>query len=139
MMTAFAMVIDVRKGEITFANAGQNFPFLIHRDSLEALVVRGDQLGGREDPVFTTHTKAIVPGDKILLYTDGIVEAGEPVSEPYGERRFRKLVQSLGPVAASSIPMRILDSVEAFLEGQAIHDDVTLVAFEYLSEEVSHL
>jgi len=139
MMTAFAIVIDLRKREMTFANAGQNFPFLIRNDALEALVVRGDQLGVRENPDFVTHTKAILPGDKILMYTDGIVEAGEPVSEPFGERRFRKLVQSMGPVAASNIPLRIFADVEAYLEGQAIHDDVTLVAFEFLTEESAPL
>jgi len=139
MMTAFAMVIDVRSKEMEFANAAQNFPFLIRGDVLEALVVRGDQLGAKAGARFQNHKSKLFAGDTILLYTDGIVEAGEPVTEPFGERRFRRLVQSLGPVAAANIPNRILQDVEKFLEGQAIHDDVTMVAFELLADGASNL
>ena len=139
MMTAFAVVIDVRKREMQFANAAQNFPFLIRGDALEALVVRGDQLGAKSGATFQNHTTRIAPGDTILLYTDGIVEAGEPVTEPFGERRFRRLVQGMGSVAAAHIPNRILHEVENFLEGQVIHDDVTLVAFELVGDGASRL
>jgi serine phosphatase RsbU (regulator of sigma subunit) len=134
MMTAFAVVIDVDKKEMRFANAGQNFPFLVREDKLEALVVRGDQLGASEKPQFVTKTKAIHPGDRILLYTDGIVEAGQPQNAGYGERRFRRLVQKMGEVDAAEIPTQILAAVEEWLDGGAIHDDVTMVAFEYASE-----
>ena len=68
-----------------------------------------------------------------------VVEAGEPVTEPFGDRRFRRLVQGMGPVAAAHIPNRILHEVETFLEGQAIHDDVTLVAFELVGDGASRL
>lgn len=134
MMTAFAIIIDTEKREMRFANAGQNFPFLIRGDKLEALVVRGDQLGASESPQFVTKSKPIHPGDRILLYTDGIVEAGQPQNAGYGERRFRKLVQKMGSVDAGDIPPRILAEVEEWLEGGAIHDDVTMVAFELVSE-----
>ncbi|MCP4448738.1 MAG: SpoIIE family protein phosphatase [Myxococcales bacterium] len=139
MMTAFAVVVDLRKKVMHFANAAQNFPFLIRGDTLEALVVRGDQLGAKAGTTFKCHTAPVKVGDTILLYTDGIVEAGEPVAEPYGERRFRRLVQKMGPVAAAHIPNRILHEVETFLEGQAIHDDVTLVAFELIGDGASRL
>ncbi len=135
MMTAFAVIVDVKKREMVFANAGQNFPFVIRNNKLEALVVRGDQLGAKENPTFTTEVRAISPGDKLLLYTDGIVEAGEPHSAPFGERRFRRLVQSLSKESAADIPERILTFVEDALEGAAIHDDVTMIAFEFVDKE----
>lgn len=134
MMTAFAVIIDVDKREMHYANAGQNFPFLVHKDKLEALVVRGDQLGAKVIPEFRTKVKAIHPGDKILLYTDGIVEAGQPQNAGFGERRFRRLVQSMSSVSAADIPAKILSVVEDSLDGGAIHDDVTMVAFEFVDE-----
>ena len=134
MMTAFAVIIDIDKREMHYANAGQNFPFLVRKDKLEALVVRGDQLGAKESPEFKSKVKAIHPGDKILLYTDGIVEAGQPQNAEFGERRFRRLVQRMHRVSAADIPSRILSVVEASLDGGAIHDDVTMVAFELVGD-----
>jgi serine phosphatase RsbU (regulator of sigma subunit) len=135
MMTAFAVIVDVKKREMVYANAGQNFPFIIRNNKLEAMVVRGDQLGAKENPTFTTEKKAINPGDKLLLYTDGIVEAGEPHSAPFGERRFRRLVQSLSKDSAADIPEKILTFVEDALDGAAIHDDVTMIAFEFVDKD----
>lgn len=137
MMTAFAVIVDVKKREMVYANAGQNFPFVMRNNKLEALVVRGDQLGAKENPMFTTETKAINPGDKILLYTDGIVEAGEPDNVAFGERRFRRLVQSLSKESAADIPERILTFVKDALDGATIHDDVTMIAFEFVQKDDS--
>lgn len=132
MMTAFAVIVDVEKREMTFANAGQNFPFMMRQGKLEALVVRGDQLGAKAKPHFKTEVKPIAPGDKLLLYTDGIVEAGEPENAGFGERRFRRLVQSLKDESAADIPEKILTVVEGSLDGASIHDDVTMIAFEFV-------
>ena len=78
MMTAFAVVIDTSSGDVRYANAGQNFPYLIRADGdrtrIEPLIARGNSLGAAADAQFETKAHSMRDGDKLLLYTDGVIE-----------------------------------------------------------------
>lgn len=68
----------------------------------------------------------VEPGDALILYTDGLVEARNK-EEEYGVTRLRAKVRDLGDRPAAEIAAGIIASVEAFTGGQAQRDDVTLV------------
>ncbi len=134
MMTAFAILVDTAKCEIRFANAGHNFPYLIRDGELEVLVARGDQLGVGETPVFRTHTKTITEGERIVLYSDGITEAGQEFGEEYGERRFRRLLKQAKDEPVAVLPLLLLSAAKehvAKTPGASIQDDVTVVAIDF--------
>jgi|GEM_PF-3262011 len=137
MMTAFAAVLDKDGGRLTFANAGQNFPYFVNSPTganpgkIEALVARGNTLGAAEEATYETHTRPMAMGDKLVLYTDGVVEAGSPGIEPFGERRFRAALSALANERATRMPDIIMEEVERFLSGHALSDDVTLAVAEF--------
>ena len=130
MMSAFAVVLDTREGTMSFANAAQNFPFLLLGDKLEPLIARGNSLGAEERAHFETHERSLEPGSKLFLYTDGVTEAGGAL-QPFGERRLRQLLVERSGQGAIHLPGAVLEAVIEHLRGQPLDDDVTLVAFEY--------
>ena len=98
-MTAFACVVDPRARTLTFSNAAHNMPFFIEAaggmPKLSALVSRGNRVGAAKNTPFTARTRSYAAGDRLFLFTDGLVECTDAVKAPYGERRLRlKLVES---------------------------------------------
>ncbi len=140
LMTAFAAVIDTPKNEIRFANAGQNFPYMITRGDggrpkLETLVARGNTLGAAPDARYQTQVRRFEPGDKLILYTDGIIDAGSPAAEPFGEKRFRAAMIALADAPAAKLSESLLAEVDSYLSGRPFGDDMTLVVAELLVRE----
>jgi serine phosphatase RsbU (regulator of sigma subunit) len=139
LMTAFAAIIDQRRGELRYANAGQNFPYLITRSEgrpkLESLVARGNSLGAAPDAPYTVQRRPIVAGDKLVLYTDGIIDAGSPAAEPYGEKRFRAALVAHADAPAARAAEAVLTEVDAYLSGRLPADDITIVVAELTARE----
>src|SRR5690606_28635521 len=104
LMTAFAAVIDVATGRCQFANAGQNFPYVLGTRGIELLVARVNALGAQPEATYDVHTRSLAIGDKLLIYTDGFVEAGSPEKDPFGEKRFRNLLLQIADQPATRWP-----------------------------------
>jgi serine phosphatase RsbU (regulator of sigma subunit) len=138
MMTAFAAVVDLRTRTVKVANAGQNFPFVIHPPSgdtaavVEPIVVRGDTLGSAARPRYDSHERPLVPGDRLFLYTDGIIDAGTPVKEPWGEKRLRRALVAMARERSTKVPDLIWADLEQHTTGNPMGDDVTMLMFELL-------
>lgn len=130
LMTAFAAVVDVGTGRLTFANAGQNFPYVVSSRGLEQLVARGDALGSQPEAVYQSHGRNIEVGDRLFLYTDGIIEAGSPHMEPFGDKRFRSVIAGLSNHPSVRAPDLLLSRVEEYLAGTPLEDDMTCAVFE---------
>lgn len=135
MMTAFAAVIDTRKQQMHFANAGQNFPYMITANGVGALIARGNSLGAVPEATYETHVRDLAIGDRLIMYTDGITEAGSPYKEPWGEKRLRAALAAMSNERATRIPELLLAEVEQFLGDTENEDDITLLAFELVLEE----
>ncbi|HNV69849.1 MAG TPA: SpoIIE family protein phosphatase, partial [Candidatus Ozemobacteraceae bacterium] len=74
-MTCFLAVLDTRRHELCFSNAGHCDPILIGvNGTVEHIVNRNHVLGIKSQTVFSTSTLEVNPGDRIVLYTDGLVE-----------------------------------------------------------------
>jgi len=134
LMTAFAAVVDLSTGRLTFANAGQNFPYVMGERGLEPLVARGDALGSAPETTYETRGRNLEVGDRLVLYTDGFIDAGAPERDPFGEKRFRAAIAGLQHQPAVRLPDLLVARVEEYLEGTIINDDMTCVAFEMTSE-----
>jgi sigma-B regulation protein RsbU (phosphoserine phosphatase) len=136
-MTAFAAVVDGRAGRLRYANAGQNFPYLVGAPRggstapvVEPLIARGDTLGSSPETRYQTLERAIVPGDRLVLYTDGVVDAGTPFRDPFGDKRLRAVLVTLASERATRLPDLVMAEIERHTGGQALADDVTLLAYE---------
>ena len=133
MMTAFAAIVDLSAGTLSFANAGQNFPYFIDatRGTVEPLIARGNSLGAVANTSFETHVVPMKRGDKLILYTDGVTEAAGPSAESWGERRFRAVLGAHRGESAVQLLDVVHAELERYLEGCQVSDDMTMVAFEY--------
>ncbi|HET6611639.1 MAG TPA: SpoIIE family protein phosphatase [Kofleriaceae bacterium] len=129
-MTAFCAIVDTQSGELTYANAGQNFPYLVSGGKLAPLVARGDWLGDDPELVPTNHSRKLAPGDKIIFYTDGAIDAGEPTRPGFGDKRLRAAITELAGERAARLPAALYERIEHHLGASDLADDVTLVALE---------
>ena len=132
-VTVFYCVFDPATGVLRYANGGHNPPYLRRADgSVEALNGAGGLvLGAMPDVEFPDHTVPLRPGDRLVLYTDGVTEACNPADEAYGAERLMAEVQAHGGGAAGAIVERICQSVTAFVGSAAQFDDITLTVLAW--------
>jgi len=130
-ITFFYGELDTRNRTFTFCNAGHNPPYWV--DSKSAIVelsTGGIVLGMMPDMAYQTETVTLSPGDRIVLYTDGITEAQDPNDAEYGEERLKLFIQLMEPLPSREWMDRLLDSVKKF-RGEALQsDDMTLMVIQ---------
>lgn len=120
-------------GENTFqlCRAGHNPPLLYTRQSDASIELRstGFALGMTNSAKLKTHLKEVsIPfsdGDSILFYTDGLTEARNRLNQEYGLDRLRSLFEIYGSLHAKSIINKIQNSLENFIQGEKLADDIT--------------
>jgi phosphoserine phosphatase RsbU/P len=128
-VTAFYGVYDPAGRTLTYASAGHNPPRLKRcQDGSLALLdaVRGLPLGIFPQETYQDATHQLVPGDQLVLYTDGITEAHNDAGEMFGLARLDKVLENCS-VGASDLLQDVLAEVEAFTAGRPAHDDRTLL------------
>jgi serine phosphatase RsbU (regulator of sigma subunit) len=84
-------------------------------------------LGVRSDTVYTQAAMDVRPGDRLVFFTDGIVEAQRDDGEQFGDERLVETIVSYRRESARGLLDAILDSVLVFTGG-ALQDDATLVS-----------
>jgi sigma-B regulation protein RsbU (phosphoserine phosphatase) len=128
-VTAFYGVYDPADRTLTYASAGHNPPRLKRcQDGSLALLdaVRGLPLGIFPKETYQDATHQLVPGDQLVLYTDGITEAHNDAGEMFGLARLDKVLENCS-VGAPDLLQEVLAEVEAFTAGRPAHDDRTLL------------
>ena len=71
------------------------------------------------------------PGDKLVIYSDGLTEAEDPNGGFFDTERLRECLRENATLDASGLHAAILARVERFTEGGAMRDDITTVVLEY--------
>ena len=135
-VTVFYGWIDLRTGVLVYANAGHNHPYLIRRhEGLLALPSTGGMaVGVIESAVFRANTIALLPGDALFLFTDGITEAMNESSELFGDDRLEACLRQAGPEEPRKLLTAVLAAVRTFVDGAPQSDDITALAFRYHSD-----
>ena len=128
-ITMFCARYDPADGGLTYANAGHNPPLLVHagRETAE-LDADGAAIGFLEHVDFEERTDSLAPGDALLLYTDGVVEALDPADEQFGEERLAELVDAMAELGADPVVHAVVEALNDFTGGGHQRDDITLVA-----------
>jgi phosphoserine phosphatase RsbU/P len=88
----------------------------------------GSPLGILPNMDFGQETVALGPGDTVVLYTDGIIEAMNAQEELYGYERFEELIRT-SPSDPDALKSAIIEEVNRFTGLSPQHDDMTLVCF----------
>lgn len=136
-VTILCGVLDLDTGVFTFANAGHEMPLLARPDGSDPQWVQGGGplvgLFGRLD--VTAERIEIRPGERLILYTDGITDAQAPDGARFGDARlFRTIAEScLADGAAADTVRAVIGSVLAFQASASPADDLALLVFRRLS------
>ena len=138
MMTFFFGVLDSATQQLRFSSAGHLDPYVYRADGgrLEALSSWGFPLGVRRRDPFREHTVSFEPGDRLILYSDGLIEALDDDGNPFGFDRFEQVLRDCGPKSAEEIKKTLLQSIRKFTRNRPPEDDQTLVVVSF-EEEVA--
>ena len=141
LMTAFAAVFDSSNGILHYANAGQNFPYVIKLgvsrvlEDASIIAASGNPLGDRNIAVeIRRGSLQLRPGDLFVCFTDGVVERANPSGKLFGDRRLRNTLtgQSLPDATAlERLRDRLVGALETYADGHAADDDVTFVLAQF--------
>lgn len=126
--TAIYFTYDVKTGDVVLANAGHPTPYLCQSNGIVRPITEGasSAIGILDDPGFTATTFQLAPGDSLVLYTDGVVEAADNLGRLYGSERLESCLAGIRTTRPNEIAERILHSVEAYATDVAVSDDLTL-------------
>lgn len=131
-VTLFFAKLCEDDASLIYSNAGHNPPLLLRpsKGSIEALDVTGPALGMMADMEYEQRTIRLEPGDILLLYTDGIVEAMNGIDELFGLPRLRSSLASAKHLSAPGILDSILRDLKQFTEGAEQSDDITAIVIK---------
>lgn len=133
-VTVFFGILDLRNGEMVFTNAGHNPPLLLPREGDPHYLPKAKQLviGAMDGFVYRSETLQLSPGDRLLMYTDGVTEAMNLQDELYAEERLWAACQQGRHAPIDQWVRGTLASVKAFAGEAPQSDDITLMAIEFL-------
>ena len=131
-VTCFYAILDQQSGRLRYANAGHNLPCYRHEDLSTELRVRGMPLGLMPRMEYEEKETTLAPGDGVLFYSDGLVEAHDPQRrEMFGFPRLQALVAEHGD-EERSLGDFLLEELYSFVgEGWEQEDDITLVTLRH--------
>ncbi|EMG36534.1 PAS domain S-box [Desulfocurvibacter africanus PCS] len=130
------MVLDARQGLLTWSCAGHPPPLLLRPGQTPSLldgsgpaVGLGHAEGFREDQV------ALEPGDRLLLYTDGVTEYRAADGELFGEERLLAVLAEAADLTREQVLAHVTERLGDFGQGRRPGDDVSMLLVEYLGPE----
>ena len=134
-LTAFLGVLDLTTGRLVCANAGHEHPLIYRRQDehyswLEA--GHGLPLGAMGTSRYQEKAFQLAPGDRLLLYTDGVSEAENMQGTRMGLSGIENAVRETENMSAEQTVLTLLHKVDDFAAGVEQADDITILALEFL-------
>jgi serine phosphatase RsbU (regulator of sigma subunit) len=130
MITLTLTQIDLVEGFLGLSNAGHTPAFLIGAEGeIEELAANSIPIGSNLcQPAQLA--RPFLPGNSLLLYSDGLVEAVSPDGEPYGYERLERLLMGAAELRGNALSAKILESLNDYTQGATLADDLTLLVLE---------
>ena len=126
--TLFYGVFDGTTRTLRYVNAGHNPPIVMRRDgSIERLETGGAPVGMFPQWTYEQGTVQLNPGDVVLAYTDGVVEALNSAGEEWGVEGFRNAAAESHARTADGIVHAIFQSMDRFSRGRQTDDATVMV------------
>jgi sigma-B regulation protein RsbU (phosphoserine phosphatase) len=133
------MSIDIRRGVLTYGGAGHPPPVLLRAGGvLETLGNHGPVIGCGSDNPYGQSELRLAPGDKIILYTDGLTENRGREGRAFGRDMFYSILREFGSGPVGELVGGLHQEIQAFLKGVRPDDDISLLGVEYTGMAVNH-
>jgi sigma-B regulation protein RsbU (phosphoserine phosphatase) len=124
--TAVLAEYDPASRRLTYVNAGHNSPVIRRADSsTERLESGGLPLGITTEATFPSAEISLRPGDTLVLFTDGVVEAFNSAGQEFSDARWLNIIRGLSPLNAQQTLQYLMKSVEDFVGATRQSDDIT--------------
>ncbi len=124
--TAFLAEYDSVRRTVDYINAGHNNPILRRASGpIERLDVGGLPFGILPDAKYESATVTLAPGDWLIIFTDGVIEAENFRQEEYGESRLLAVIEAGKSTAPAEMLKRLIAELDLFVGNTPQHDDVT--------------
>jgi sigma-B regulation protein RsbU (phosphoserine phosphatase) len=131
--TAFLGEWDRTTGMLRYINAGHNYPVLVRSGgTIERLETGGLPLGINDEALYQTGEGLLGIGDRLIIFTDGVVEAQNVKEEEYGEARLLERLKSPLEEGSTQLLERLMASLDSFVGTSARYDDITLLILRIL-------
>ena len=126
-VTVFYATFNPATGELAYANGGHNTPLVVHADGSSTAIppTGGVALGVVPEFTFDESSITLQPGDRVVLYTDGVTEAENDQGDQFELARLCEIFANGTPMDARSTNAAVLAAVEAFAGDAPQFDDVT--------------
>jgi PAS domain S-box-containing protein len=132
-VSLFYGIVDTQKNILCYANAGQNLPLIFSPEKKPVLLkTHGLALGMKEDVSYQKEEISINPGDRLLIYSDGITEAMNERMEEFGDEKLLEIVQRYCGYSADALIENIIAAVNLHFGNVPQNDDMTMVCIERL-------
>ena len=129
--TVFYCTLD-SSGLLSYSNAGHPAPYLLSRDrGIRKLHTTGMPVGMSEGAPFQMVQTQLAPGDKLIIYSDGLTEAENSEGAFFDSERLRIALRDNAWREAVSLHQALVDAVDRFSEGGVVRDDITTLVLEY--------
>ena len=133
-VTVWLGILDLKTGLMTCSNAGHEYPVIMHEGG-EYEYLRdkhGMPLGAMEDSPANEYEVAVMPGDRIFVYTDGVPEAINNEEKQYGEQRLLNILNTNREKTMKELLPIVRKDVLDFADGAAQFDDITMLGFHLM-------
>ncbi len=126
-VTCFCTILEPESGHLLYANAGHNLPFCRRGHATSGLSARGMPLGLMPGMSYEEKETVLVPGEGVLFYTDGLIEAHNPQGEMFGTPRLSSLLVEHAE-DGRHLSATLMEELYSFVgEGWEQEDDITLL------------
>jgi sigma-B regulation protein RsbU (phosphoserine phosphatase) len=134
-VTLFFGILHQKTGNLIYANAGHNPPLVFRaKDArFDTLGTTGIALGIMEGSKYSQAQTTLGPGDILVMYTDGIVEAMNSQGEQFGGQRLRSIIAGSPNLPPDNLLREIIQAVSIFSAGQQQFDDITALVVKSCS------
>lgn len=127
------LILNTEEGSVRYSNAAHPQPIILRSDGrCEFLHKGGSVIGlGKLGVPFEEGQTLMRPGDRLFMYTDGILEYRNPENEHFGKERFIETLESLRAHSLEEIPERLMASLMNYGKFMPPQDDITFLGIEF--------
>ncbi len=128
--------LNLENGHLRFCNAGHDPMLLLHGESLEMIEMATNlPVGVIENFPYKMNEVDVQPGNKLVLYTDGVVEAENPDKQLYSTDRLVAALEKNMQLSSKEIIEMITSDVRTYVNGADQSDDITIMSIHYIPNE----
>ena len=132
-VTVWLGILEISTGKLTAANAGHEYPTLLHPGGRFELLKdkHGFVIGGMNGVSYKQYELQLQPGSKLFVYTDGVPEATNAENELFGTERMLTALNADTSAAPQQVLEQVRLAVDGFVKEAEQFDDLTMLCFEY--------